>query len=140
MTLNEFAPSVLGETAHADRELMPTRSGFYGGYSSTNRGGAFDAVALAALQALTSLKRPESSALEEQVVLAAKRVSLDVSELDSQAIGWEPSALLVHAARDHGLPGYVDFINYCSSGQIKVSNNLFYKLQEKVSTTSGYKC
>lgn len=98
---------------------MPTTNGFYNGYSSTNRGGAIDAVALAALQALTSLKREESSALEEQVILAAKRVSLDVAEHDTP-VGWDATALLVHAARDHGLPGYVEFVRHCSGGRVKV--------------------
>ncbi|XP_058790188.1 uncharacterized protein LOC131663675 [Phymastichus coffea] len=122
VTLSEFAPSVLGETAFTDSELTPTSSGFYSGYSSTNRGGAIDAVALTALQILTSLKREESSALEEQVILAAKRVSLDVADQDDNVQGWSPSALLVHEARDHGLPSYVQFVDYCSRGRVKVEN------------------
>ena len=119
MTLNEFAPSVIGETAYADKDLTPTSSGFYGGYSSTNRSGAIDAAVFAALPTLTSLKRVESSALEEQVVLAANKVSLAVAEIESFP-GWESSALLIHAARDHGMPGYIEFVDYCSGGQMKV--------------------
>lgn len=121
VTISEFAPSILGETAFADADLTPTSSGFYSGYSSTNRAGAIDAVALAALQALTSLKRHESSALEEQLVLAARRVSLDVADHEDSQLDWTPAALLVHTARDFGLPGYGQFVDYCSAGRVKVN-------------------
>lgn len=120
MTLNEYAPSVLGEAVFADRKLMPTTSGFYPDYSSTNRGGAIDAVVLTALQALTSLKRSESPDLEQQVILAAKRISLDIAEHDEPS-QWNPSALLIHTARDYGLAGYTKFVEYCSNGSVKVS-------------------
>jgi hypothetical protein len=119
--LKEFVPSVLGEAGHADKELVPTSSGFYGGYSSTNRGGAIDAVALAAFPALTSLKRHESSNLERQLVLAANKVNLNVAEQETSVHGWDPSALLLHAAKDHGMPSYVEFVHFCSSGRLKVS-------------------
>ncbi|XP_031782036.1 uncharacterized protein LOC100119054 [Nasonia vitripennis] len=122
VTMNEFAPSVLGEAVHADRELSPMSSGFYTGYSSTNRGGAFDAVALAGLQALTSLRRAESSALEAQLALPANRLNLELAGDESAPPGWEPSALLVQAAREHGMPGYVDYVHYCSGGQLQLRN------------------
>ncbi|KAJ8678537.1 hypothetical protein QAD02_014324, partial [Eretmocerus hayati] len=126
VTLKEFAPSVLGETVHTDKELMLTSSGFYSGYSSTNRGGAIDAVALAALQALTSLTRIDKPELRDQLSLAANRVNLNVSgnpedELYTSS-AWQPSALLLHVARDHGLPGYAQFVNYCSGGSVQVNN------------------
>ncbi|XP_023246916.1 peroxidasin homolog [Copidosoma floridanum] len=121
VTLNEYAPSILGEAVFADQELMPQTSGFYKGYSSTNRGGAIDAVSLAALQALTSIKSFESSALEQQVILAAKRVSLDVAEQEPST-EWDLSSLLIHAGRDHGLPSYIKFVEYCSNGRVKFEN------------------
>ena len=119
ITLNEFAPSILGDIAYSDDQLRPTTTGFYSGYSSENRGGAFDSVALAALQVLTSLKRSDNSAIEEQVLMASNKVNLNIAEQGTLP-GWDPAALLVHAARDHGLPGYVDFITKCSGGNMKV--------------------
>ncbi|XP_015597950.1 uncharacterized protein LOC107269047 [Cephus cinctus] len=120
ITFNEFVPSVLGEAALVDQDVRPITSGFYMGYSSTNRGGAFDAVALAALQALTSLHYRRNGAktnLIDLVVNPANYVSLGISRDSLRYVGpghWEPSKLLIHMARDHALPGYVSFLELCS--------------------------
>ncbi|KOX68884.1 Peroxidasin [Melipona quadrifasciata] len=70
VTLNEYVPSILGEGARTDRELMPVAAGFYNGYSSSNVGGTYDAVALAALRALTSLRKhavDDATCLEDHI-------------------------------------------------------------------------
>ena len=120
VTFNEYVPSVLGEAAHSDPELRPATSGYYSGYSSTNRGGAMDAVALAALQALTSLSSDADSSLEKHLTTSANHVSLDISNQNSAFSNWDTSALLVHTARDHGVPGYVEFVSHCTENNIQV--------------------
>ncbi|XP_023288072.1 uncharacterized protein LOC105701787 [Orussus abietinus] len=121
VTFNEFLPSVLGEAALVDPKLRLARSGFYNGYSSTNRGGAIDAAALAALQVLTSLrssgsKDPEK--LESHVMASARSVNLGIHREESLRFNnlgqWDFTELLIHVGRDHGLPGYVDFLGHCS--------------------------
>ncbi|XP_043286751.1 uncharacterized protein [Venturia canescens] len=126
VTINEFVPSVLGEAAITDRELRPVTRGFYQGYSSENRAGAFDAVALAALEALASMGRENSRTnsapkLGNHVAKPAKNVNLDGREspVDPR---WSAAALLVHAARDHGIPGYVEFVKYCNNGYSQIKN------------------
>ena len=121
VTINEFVPSVLGEAAIADPELRPVTRGFYTGYSSENRAGAYDAVALAALEALSSLQRQrenlrESIDLEDSLTKPAKNVNFDLGDSPVGA-QWSASALLVHAARDHGVPSYAEFLAYCDGGR-----------------------
>lgn len=132
VTFNEFASDVLGETGHSDAELRPVSGGFYTGYSSTHHGGAIDAVVLAALPALTSMRRTESSSLEQQVMMAANSVNFDVRDHDSLH-GWDMSTLLLHASRDYGLPSYAKFVTRCSGDVVKVSyqNTTFYNVLVK---------
>lgn len=125
VTLNEYVPSILGETAYNDPDLSPVTTGCFGGYSSTNRAGTYDAVAFAALQVLTSLKKLNTrgiSRLEEHIAASANHVSLDFTNVlgNDEQSEWMPSERIVHEARDHGVPGYVEFISLCSNGTIKV--------------------
>lgn len=122
VTLNEYMPSILGEGARTDPELMPVASGFYNGYSSSNVGGTYDAVALAALRALTSLRKhamDDSTCLEDHVIASANRVSLDLSQsaFESRV---DVNARFVHVGRDHGIPGYVKFVEDCSGRNVTV--------------------
>lgn len=133
VTLNEYVPSILGEGARTDLELLPVASGFYNGYSSSNVGGTYDAVALAALRALTSLRRRginDATCLEDHVAASANRVSLDLNRS-----AFEPrldaDARYVHVGRDHGIPGYTRFIAGCSRNNVTVGRrdftNLFFR-------------
>ncbi|XP_053999872.1 uncharacterized protein LOC128887698 [Hylaeus anthracinus] len=124
VTMNEYVPSILGEGARTDSELMPVPSGFYNGYSSSNVGGTYDAVALAALRALVSLRRHginDATSLEDHVFASANRVNLDLSRS-----AYEPqldaNAHFVHVGRDHGIPGYVQFVDYCSGNNSTVQD------------------
>ncbi|XP_015127618.1 thyroid peroxidase [Diachasma alloeum] len=116
ITLQEFASSILGESDTG--ELEQINSGSYKGYSSNNRAGAFDAVALAVLPALTSLSKRSTSAepsLEAEIEHAASPLTLNVLHWTGNNY-WNASALLIHAARDHGIPGYTAFLDRCTSG------------------------
>ncbi|XP_046470600.1 uncharacterized protein [Neodiprion pinetum] len=111
VTINEFVPSILGEAAFVNADLKPVRSGFYSGYSSTNRGGVFDSVALGALRALLSLNNGSVS-LEDLLARPARQVSLRIPGVDNG--DWDEAERAIHAARDHGVPGYPHFVSYCS--------------------------
>lgn len=122
VTLNEYVPSILGEGARTDPELMPVSSGFYNGYSSSNVGGTYDAVALAALRALTSLRShriDNATCLEDHVIASANHVSLDLgqSAFESRV---DANARFIHVGRDHGIPGYVEFVADCSGRNVTV--------------------
>lgn len=115
VTLNEYVPAVLGEGALADPELTPVTNGFYAGYSSSNEGGTYDAVALTALRALawTRAGRRDDARLEDHATASAKRVGLAAAPQDV-------AARFVHMARDHGVPGYVEFLTDCLGESVKV--------------------
>ncbi|KZC13921.1 Peroxidasin [Dufourea novaeangliae] len=137
ITLNEYLPSILGEGARTDPRLMPVASGFYGGYSSSNVGGTYDAVALAALRALTSLRKhrmDNATRLEDHVIASANRIRLESgpSSFDS----WlDTDVHFVHVARDHGVPGYVRFVADCSGNNVTVQN--FKDLEQFMRPTHG---
>lgn len=114
ITLNEYVTAVLGEGALVDPELRPTMNGFRVGYSSSNQGGTYDAVALAALRALTWTHADGSNMrAEEHAIASASRVNL--AAMPDAAIRF------VHMARDHGIPGYAEFLADCLNGGAKVS-------------------
>lgn len=124
ITLNEYVPSILGEGARTDPELMPVASGFYSGYSSSNVGGTYDAVALAALHALTSLRKQgidDAMCLENHVVASANRVNLDLSGSGFES-RVDVDARFVHVGRDHGIPGYVRFVADCPGNNVTVGS------------------
>ncbi|XP_034941467.1 uncharacterized protein [Chelonus insularis] len=122
ITIHEFASSILGESAIGE-ELKESTNGFYRDYSSANRPGTFDAVALAVLPALTSLSRQASSTpLENKLNNVARGLNLDIMESrrslrfahNDMLHAWNISALLIHIARDHGIPGYINYLDYCN--------------------------
>ncbi|KAK2581110.1 hypothetical protein KPH14_007930 [Odynerus spinipes] len=121
ITLSEYVPSILGETALIDPELRPATNGFYNGYSSTNKAGTYDAVALAALRTLTSLRKRNTCSgmcLDDHVSALANRVNLNLGslEINSQL---DAAARAIHVARDHGVRGYVEFLEFCSGNNTK---------------------
>ncbi|CAK9833301.1 pxdn [Anthophora retusa] len=124
VTLNEYVPSILGEGARTDPELMPVTNGFYNGYSSSNVGGTYDAVALAALRALTSLRKhgiDNATCVENHVATSANHVNFDLSQSAFES-RLDTNARFVHVARDHGIPGYAQFVADCSGNNVTVQN------------------
>lgn len=114
VTLNEYAPAVLGEGA-LDPELAPLANGFYQGYSSSNQAGTYDAVALTALHALAwtwGVGLENSTQIEDYVTTSADRVDL--------AAAPDAAARLIHMGRDHGVPGYVELLADCLGEGVKV--------------------
>ncbi|XP_074094039.1 uncharacterized protein LOC141524212 [Cotesia typhae] len=124
ITMQEFAPSVLGESA-VGKQLKEATNGFYRDYSSANRPGAFDAVALAVFPALTSLSRyphDMNATLENKLDYVARGLNLDIIEslrsryaYNGMPHIWNTTTLLIHMARDHGIPGYFAFLEHCAA-------------------------
>lgn len=140
ITFNEYIPSILGGVASADPTLS-SAVGFYNGYSSKNLPGALDAVAFAALQAAASMRRESEgwrATIEEQVTAPARKVNLDVPAFSHPH--WDPSALLVHMSRDHGVPAYVEFVSHCTGGNDKVGRlkNTNTKIIKSVNCRSSF--
>lgn len=112
VTFNEYIPAILREAALVDPELRPRASGFYEGYSSSNKAGTYDAVALAALRALAWTRTGDSYSIVDHITTSANPVGLAAAP---DAAAWS-----VHVARDHGIPGYVRFLVDCLGESVKV--------------------
>lgn len=113
VTFNEYIPVILREAALVDPELRPLANGFYTGYSSSNKAGTYHAVALTALRALAWMRADKKGSIEDHVTASANRIGFAAA---SDAAIWS-----VHAARDHGISGYVKFLTDCLGENIKVS-------------------
>ncbi|KAL6261733.1 hypothetical protein P5V15_006822 [Pogonomyrmex californicus] len=113
VTLNEYAPAILGE-AQIDHDLRPLANGFYTGYSSSNKAGTYDAIALAALRALVWTRSNKSGDLPAHFIYSANGVGLAAAP---DAAAWS-----IHVARDHGVPGYVKFLTECLGENVKIEN------------------
>lgn len=117
VTFNEYVPAILGESTFVDPDLRTVTSGYYTGYSSSNKAGTYDAVALTALQALTWMSAnticEATTCIQDHMILSANPLSL--SNAPNAAIHF------VHVARDHGVVGYVKFLTDCLGDDLKVS-------------------
>ncbi|XP_066600393.1 uncharacterized protein [Prorops nasuta] len=125
VTLNEYVPSILREEALTDPELRTRQNGFHNGYSSTNHGGTYDAVALASLASLTSLGRTTDT-IEDHLTLPANKLGPNLvkspTARSSNSVIEPLAANLIHTARDHGVSGYVNHIAFCTGNTFTVSN------------------
>ena len=113
VTLNEYIPAILREAVQVDHELRPLANGFYAGYSSSNKAGTYNAVALAALRALVWTRADKIGGLENHIITSANGIGVAAAP---DAAAWS-----MHVARDHGVPGYVKYLTNCLEEYIKVS-------------------
>ncbi|XP_036149555.1 LOW QUALITY PROTEIN: uncharacterized protein LOC105828648 [Monomorium pharaonis] len=113
ITLNEYVPAILREAAQIDHELRPLANGFYAGYSSSNKAGTYQSVALAALHALV-WTRANKIDLESHVLTSANGIGLAAAP---DAVAWS-----IHVARDHGVPGYIKYLADCLGENVKIEN------------------
>lgn len=129
ITLVEFSESILGD--FDSDELEQITSGYYHGYSSHIKPGAYDAVALVVLPVLASLSRrpivQEEIDIESELETSARGITLDIHHNLSEY--WNASALFIHTARDFGIPGYLSFVKHCS-GSSSNQNQLIH-LEDK---------
>ncbi|PSN37939.1 hypothetical protein C0J52_20255 [Blattella germanica] len=126
ITYNEFLPIVLGEVTVESSELKLRDQGYFTGYSSSNGAGTFNGVALSALQVFLSMiphslvNRTDTTAnlqlAQQMLITPAQQPSLNIApQLED---GWDTGSLLLRMGRDHGLPSYQHWLQFCSATNI----------------------
>ncbi|XP_026317732.1 uncharacterized protein LOC113228591 [Hyposmocoma kahamanoa] len=106
ITYNEFLPVLLGEVGMAKAELKLTSLGFWRGYSSANRAGAYaELVAVAPVfKAMMNEKLVNGTiTLQDLIRTSAHKVSRFPSSAQ-----WD-----VNRARDHGVASYLKALRLC---------------------------
>ncbi|XP_074027554.1 uncharacterized protein isoform X2 [Leptinotarsa decemlineata] len=126
ITFNEYLPIVLGEEAIVHSELELKSHGRFSKYSSARRTGIFNEVAMTALPVLLSTL--PVNVMNESVESFAEMVDLLIttpSHNPSMHImvpvrpEWDTASLFIHMGRDHGIPSYPSFLQYCSNSTSK---------------------
>nr|XP_022916804.1 uncharacterized protein LOC111426494 [Onthophagus taurus] len=119
ITYNEFLPIVLDETSLQDPGLKLKSIGHYSDYSSSNRAGVFNEVAMSALPAMismipASLMNETAENFAEMIDILIKTPAQYVSGHIEVPLrhGWDTTTLMVHMGRDHGLPGYIYYAKF----------------------------
>ncbi|KAF5284358.1 hypothetical protein FQR65_LT13575 [Abscondita terminalis] len=138
ITYNEFLPTALDEVLTTGTDLDLLTHGHYSKYSSSNRAGVYNEVALTALPALLSmipstLMNATASNFAEMIDLLigtpAQTTSMHmVVPLRNK---WETGSLLVHLGRDHGIPPYTKFVQFCHNVSVKSFDDLTKVNMEK---------
>lgn len=122
ITYNEFLPTLLGQEAITNSELALQSHGRYAKYSSSKKAGVYNEVAMGALPALISMlpsqllnKTAESFAEMVDILISLPAQSPSMHMMVPLRSDWDTAALFLHMGRDHGIPGYTSWIEYCSN-------------------------
>ncbi|KAJ8915169.1 hypothetical protein NQ315_000421 [Exocentrus adspersus] len=122
ITFNEYLPIVLGEEAILHSELELKTHGRFSKYSSAKRAGVYNEVAMTALPALLSML--PNSLMNETVETFAEMIDvLITTPAQSPSLHmmaplrpeWDTAALFIHMGRDHGIPSYPQYVQYCAN-------------------------
>lgn len=90
----------------------------YSGYSSSNRAGIFNEVAVSAFPAFYSLLPADmmNSSASAEILINTPALRQNFIPLhESMDDQWTPLALAIQRGRDHGIPAYHKAINLCES-------------------------
>ncbi|XP_060522685.1 uncharacterized protein LOC132699805 [Cylas formicarius] len=122
ITYNEFLPVILGQEVIVTSELNLKPHGRFSKYSSLRKSGIYNEVALTALPALLSML--PNSLTNESATTFAEMVDVLIS-LPAQTPSmhmevplrrdWDTSALFIHMGRDHGILGYINWVQHCNN-------------------------
>ncbi|XP_050297989.1 peroxidasin homolog isoform X2 [Anthonomus grandis grandis] len=122
ITYNEFLPTLLGQESITNSELSLQSHGRYAKYSSLRKAGVYNEVAMGVLPALLSML--PNKLLNETANSFAEMVDILIS-LPAQSPSlhmmvplrkdWDTAGLFIHMGRDHGIPGYTSWMQYCSN-------------------------
>ncbi|XP_076275092.1 uncharacterized protein LOC143206037 [Rhynchophorus ferrugineus] len=122
ITYNEFLPIVLGQESIVASELSLKPHGRFSKYSSSRKAGVFNEVAMTALPALLSMlpkslmnETAESFAEMIDILITVPAQNPSTHMMVPLREGWDSFALFLHMGRDHGLPGYVGVVEYCTN-------------------------
>ncbi|XP_055595817.1 uncharacterized protein LOC129746262 [Uranotaenia lowii] len=118
ITYNEFLPIVLGSQISNSPDLRLENGKHYSGYSSSNRGGVFNEVAVGAIPAFLSMLPPDmynESASAEILISSPAMQQTYIPDHASFNDEWTPIALAIQRGRDHGVPSYHKALNLCEA-------------------------
>ncbi|KAJ8926678.1 hypothetical protein NQ314_020927 [Rhamnusium bicolor] len=122
ITYNEYLPIVLGEEAIVHSELELKTHGRFSKYSSARRAGVYNEVAMTALPALLSMlpnslmnETVESFAEMVDVLIGTPAQAPSLHMMVPLRTDWDTASLFIHMGRDHGIPSYPQYIQYCSN-------------------------
>ncbi|CAH1116127.1 unnamed protein product [Phaedon cochleariae] len=126
ITYNEYLPIILGEEAIVHSELELKTHGRFSKYSSAERAGVFNEVAMTALPALlstlpNSLVNQTAETFAEMVDFLISTASQNPSLHINVPVrkDWDTASLFIHMGRDHGIPSYPKFLQYCTNSTSK---------------------
>ncbi|KAF5280247.1 hypothetical protein FQA39_LY18070 [Lamprigera yunnana] len=132
ITYNEFLPTALEEILTTGTDLNLLTHGHYTKYSSSNRAGVYNEVALTALPALlsmipNSLLNATANNFAEMVDLLIRTPAQTTSMHMVVPLRnkWDTGSLLIHLGRDHGIPPYTQWVEFCHNVSIKNFDDLF---------------
>ncbi|CAH1129175.1 unnamed protein product [Ceutorhynchus assimilis] len=122
ITYNEFLPTLLGQQSIVNSDLELQTHGRYAKYSSSRKAGVYNEVALGALPALLSMlprellnKTAESFAEMVDILISLPAQAPSMHMVVPLRSDWDTAALFIHMGRDHGIPGYTSWLQYCSN-------------------------
>ncbi|XP_062547595.1 uncharacterized protein LOC134213069 [Armigeres subalbatus] len=116
ITYNEFLPIVLGSQVANSPDLRIENGKHYNGYSSSNRVGVFNEVAVGAIPAFLTMLPPDmynESASAEILISIPSMQQTFIPDHATFSDEWTPIALALQRGRDHGVPSYHKALNLC---------------------------
>ncbi|CAH1108455.1 unnamed protein product [Psylliodes chrysocephalus] len=122
ITYNEYLPIVIGEEAIVHTQLELKTHGRFSKYSSTQKVGVFNEIAISVLPILLSML--PSSVMNETVESFAEMIDLLIrTPANSPSVHimvpirteWDTASLFIHMGRDHGIPSYTNYLQYCTN-------------------------
>lgn len=116
ITYNEFLPVVLGTQIANSPDLRIENGKHYSGYSSANRAGVFNEVAVGAIPAFLTMLPPDmynESASAEILISTPAMQQTFIPDHATFNDEWTPIALALQRGRDHGVPSYHKALNLC---------------------------
>ncbi|KAJ8969968.1 hypothetical protein NQ317_008531 [Molorchus minor] len=122
ITYNEYLPIILGEESIVHSELELKTHGRFSKYSSARKAGVYNEVAITALPVLLSML--PGSFMNETVDTFAEMVDVLIrTAAQSPSFhmmvplrpDWDTTSLFIHMGRDHGIPSYPQYVQYCQN-------------------------
>ncbi|XP_018331432.1 uncharacterized protein LOC108741220 [Agrilus planipennis] len=131
ITYNEFLPTILGEVAISQSPLQLKSRGHFTNYSSANRAGIYNEVAMTALPALLSMlptslmnETAESFAGMIDLLIGTASQNPTMNMIVPLRNDWDTASLLIHMGRDHGIPSYPAYAEFCHNVTITTFDDL----------------
>lgn len=139
ITYNEFLPILLGLPIANKEELRLLSGVHYNKYSSTNRAGIFNEVAVGVFPAFLSMLpygmmngTVSSDILISKPALQKTYIPTSVD----QHFNWTSIQYSIHQGRDHGIPAYYRFLNLCEA-RLGLTQNITFEDFETVGIPSS---